>query len=71
MPQTLGLLAYRNRRGVLLDLAGWDERRDAHHIQTGKRALEAEQRDVFTATVLRPSPAAAKSAEQEEVRTDE
>ncbi|KJL45746.1 TraM recognition site of TraD and TraG [Microbacterium trichothecenolyticum] len=71
MPQTLGLLAYRNRRGVLLDLAGWDERRDAHHIQTGKRALEAEQRDVFTATVHRPSPAATKSAEQEEVRTDE
>lgn len=47
MPQTLGLLAYRNRRGVLLDLAGWDERRDARSIQTGKRDTEREQRDVF------------------------
>ncbi len=49
MPQTLGLLAYRNRRGVLLDLAGWDERRDARAIQIGKRATESEQRDVFHA----------------------
>jgi type IV secretory pathway TraG/TraD family ATPase VirD4 len=69
MPQTLGLLAYRNRRGVLLDLAGWDERRDAHHIQTGKRALEAEQRDVFTTTAsFHPDPAAtaARPADAEE-----
>lgn len=47
MPQTVGLLAYRNRRGVLLDLAGWDERRDARAIQTGKRTTESEQRVVF------------------------
>ena len=49
MPQNLGLLAYRNRRGVLLDLAGWDERRDARDIATGKRDTEREQQDVFTA----------------------
>lgn len=48
MPETLGLLAYRNRRGVLLDLAGWDERRDADDIQHGKRITEDEQRTVFT-----------------------
>ncbi|MGA1827552.1 TraM recognition domain-containing protein [Microbacterium sp.] len=51
MPPTLGLLAYRNRRGVLLDLAGWDERADARTIAVGKRDTEREQRDVFhTAT---------------------
>ncbi|MEJ1154626.1 type IV secretory system conjugative DNA transfer family protein [Microbacterium marmarense] len=49
MPQTVGLLAYRNRRGVLLDLAGWDERRDARDIQTGKRDTEREQQGVFHA----------------------
>ena len=48
MPQNLGLLAYRNRRGVLLDLAGWDARSDAHEIQTGKRATERDQQIVFT-----------------------
>ncbi|MCR2764997.1 TraM recognition domain-containing protein [Microbacterium sp. zg.B48] len=47
MPQTLGLLAYRNRRGVLLDLAGWDQRRDARTIALGKQHTEREQRDVF------------------------
>ncbi|GAA4345471.1 type IV secretory system conjugative DNA transfer family protein [Microbacterium rhizosphaerae] len=47
MPPTAGLLAYRNRRGVLLDLAGWDERSDARHIKAGKTKTEAEQRDVF------------------------
>jgi len=56
MPQTLGLLAYRNRRGVLLDLAGWDERRDARHIETGKRATEQEQRDVFEQHAAPPGP---------------
>ncbi|MCR2811303.1 MULTISPECIES: type IV secretory system conjugative DNA transfer family protein [unclassified Microbacterium] len=47
MPQTLGLLAYRNRRGVLLDLSGWDQRRDARTIALGKQHTEREQRDVF------------------------
>ena len=63
MPQTLGLLAYRNRRGVLLDLAGWDARRDAHQIQTGKRATEQEQRDVFTRTPA-PEPEAETATEE-------
>lgn len=47
LPQTLGLLAYRNRRGVLLDLAGWDQRPDATHIRAGKKTTEAEQTQVF------------------------
>ena len=65
MPQTLGLLAYRNRRGVLLDLAGWDERRDARSIAVGKRDTEREQRDVFqTATRTRePNPTEAVTEE--------
>lgn len=62
MPQMLGLLAYRNRRGVLLDLAGWDERRDARSIQTSKRATEHEQRAVFD-TAARPAPAPAPVVE--------
>ncbi|TQK17742.1 type IV secretory system conjugative DNA transfer VirD4/TraG family protein [Microbacterium sp. SLBN-154] len=54
MPQTTGLLAYRNRRGVLLDLAGWDDRRDARSIQSGKRATEQEQQGVFRDAANRP-----------------
>lgn len=53
MPETLGLLAYRNRRGVLLDLAGWDARRDAKAIRRGKNSTEAEQRSVFEAAEQR------------------
>lgn len=48
MPQNLGLLAYRNRRGVLLDLTGWDERGDVRTIRAGKAQTEAEQQAVFT-----------------------
>lgn len=47
LPEGLGLLKYRNRRGVLLDLRGWTERRDARAVSTGKRATEQEQREVF------------------------
>ncbi|WP_127817707.1 type IV secretory system conjugative DNA transfer family protein [Microbacterium sp. CPCC 204701] len=47
MPQNVGLLAYRNRRGVLLDLSGWDQRRDARDIQAGKHDTEREQQTVF------------------------
>ena len=53
IPQTLGLLAYRNRRGVLLDLAGWDERRDARSIASGKRETEREQQGVFDTVAYR------------------
>ncbi|GAA3920866.1 type IV secretory system conjugative DNA transfer family protein [Microbacterium invictum] len=66
MPPNLGLLAYRNRRSVLLDLAGWDERRDARAIQTGKRATESEQQDVFQ-SVERPAPASEPVVEPVEV----
>lgn len=69
MPQTLGLLAYRNRRGVLLDLAGWDERRDAREIQHGKRHTEQQQQAVFTAAP--PPPQDADPVKQAEAVSDE
>lgn len=47
LPQDVGLLAYRNRRGALLDLTAWDARRDARDIQAAKRTTEAEQQTVF------------------------
>jgi type IV secretion system protein VirD4 len=47
MPQDIGLLAYRNRRGVLQDLTAWDERKDARTIQAAKSGTETEQQVVF------------------------
>ncbi len=47
MPQDVGLLAYRNRRGVLLDLTAWDQRKDARAIQAAKSDTETEQQIVF------------------------
>ncbi|MGN6128355.1 MAG: type IV secretory system conjugative DNA transfer family protein [Humibacter sp.] len=47
LPQSIGLLAYRNRRGLLLDLKGWTERPDAATISSGKTATEADQQQVF------------------------
>ncbi|HEY9309505.1 MAG TPA: TraM recognition domain-containing protein [Microbacterium sp.] len=67
LPPTAGLLAYRNRRSVLLDLAGWDERRDASSIQSGKRETEREQRGVFDTAQRTPTPAAPPEAEPEAV----
>lgn len=49
MPPTTGLLAYRNRRGVLLELDGWDARADAAAIRAGKKDAEREQAATFTA----------------------
>lgn len=49
MPQTMGLLAYKNRRGMLLDLAGWTDRADANTISSGRKATEAEQLAAFRA----------------------
>lgn len=65
LPPTAGLLAYRNRRSVLLDLAGWDARRDARAIQTGKRETEQEQRVTFENARRAPAapPPAAKPVE--------
>jgi type IV secretion system protein VirD4 len=65
MPETTGLLAYRNRRGVLLDLAGWDDRRDAQAIRAGKHETEKEQQDVFrTTTRSRINPTPTEGVEQ-------
>jgi hypothetical protein len=47
MPPSVGLLAYRNRRSTLLDLTGWDERRDADDIQAAKHVMEQSQQAVF------------------------
>ena len=47
LPEDLGLMKYRNRRGVLLELQGWTERRDARAVSSGKRTTEQEQREVF------------------------
>lgn len=58
LPQDVGLLAYRNRRGVLLDLTSWDARKDASTIQAAKRNTETQQRDVFAQRYARdPEPA--------------
>ena len=46
-PHDVGLLAYRNRRGVLLDLNAWDQRKDAPAIQAAKKLTETEQQGVF------------------------
>ncbi len=70
MPQSAGLLAYRNRRGVLLDLSGWDERRDAQAIKTGKRETETEQRDVFAASRA-PRPTTVSTPDVETDEADE
>jgi type IV secretion system protein VirD4 len=57
MPETMGLLAYRNRRPVLLDLAGWTERSDARQISAGKRDTERDSRLVFAERLTPPTPA--------------
>lgn len=65
LPPTTGLLAYRNRRSVLLDLAGWDERPDAATIRHGKHATEQEQHHVFRGQ--QPTTRSAETAEREVV----
>jgi len=47
MPETVGLLAYRNRRGMLLDLRGWTDRDDAREVIAGKKLTELDQQVVF------------------------
>ncbi|MGO4535187.1 type IV secretory system conjugative DNA transfer family protein [Leifsonia sp. 2MCAF36] len=47
MPESVGLLAYRNRRGILLDLRGWTDRDDVAVIRTGKKLTELDQQAVF------------------------
>ncbi|MDX2377609.1 TraM recognition domain-containing protein [Microbacterium sp. LRZ72] len=68
MPQSVGLLAYRNRRGVLLDLSGWDERSDARAVTAGKRETEREQQttfaDDFARAATRDTTAGARDRDQ-------
>lgn len=52
LPEGLGLLAYKNKRGVLLDMPGWVSRKDADEIGRGKKLVEAMQRDVFDGGVV-------------------
>ncbi len=47
MPQQMGLLAYKNRRGIMLDLQGWTDRADAASITAGRKETEREQRATF------------------------
>ncbi|WP_345763376.1 type IV secretory system conjugative DNA transfer family protein [Diaminobutyricibacter sp. McL0608] len=47
LPETVGLLAYRTRRGILLDLRGWTDRHDARRVKSGKKATETDQQLVF------------------------
>lgn len=65
LPQDVGLLTYRNRRGVLLDLTAWDARRDAPAIQAAKRGTEAEQQDVFAQRYTRRPPISPTGDESE------
>ncbi len=55
MPETMGLLAYRNRRPVLLNLTSWTERSDAKEIQAGKRSSEADAQLVFAERLNPPA----------------
>lgn len=47
MPETMGLLLYRNRRGALLRLDSWTDRKDAAEIQRESRETAALQREMF------------------------
>ena len=49
MPNGTGLLSYRNRRPVLLELEGWTQRRDGREISDAKRDLERDQQAQFAA----------------------
>lgn len=62
MPQSMGLLAYRNRRGVLLELAGWTERSDGKRIGQHKTDTEREHHAVFEGRYRVEPPAAVPEA---------
>ncbi|QAV70037.1 hypothetical protein ESZ53_06065 [Salinibacterium sp. UTAS2018] len=64
MPQSMGLLAYRNRRGALLDLRGWTDRADSKSISTGKRTTEAEQQEQFRTQFAKAEPLALSEPEE-------
>jgi type IV secretory pathway TraG/TraD family ATPase VirD4 len=64
MPQSMGLLAYRNRRGALLDLRGWTDRADSKSVSTGKRTTEAEQQEQFRTQFAKAEPIALPEPEE-------
>lgn len=47
IPTGYGVLAYKNKRGVLLEMPGWTKRAHADEISAGKKQTEAEQADEF------------------------
>lgn len=47
MPETMGLMLYRNRRGTLLRLNSWTDRKDADQIQRERSMTAASQRETF------------------------
>lgn len=47
LPTGYGLLAYKNKRGVLLEMPGWIDRADGKEIAAGKKETEAEQAAEF------------------------
>lgn len=47
IPTGYGVLAHKNKRGVLLEMPGWTKRADADDISAGKKQTEAEQADEF------------------------
>lgn len=47
LPEGMGLLAYKNRRGVIMDMPGWIERPDADQIKAAKRMFEQMQAQEF------------------------
>ena len=49
LPEGMGLLAYRNRRGILLDMPGWIDRPDSAAIKAGMERTKALQHEGFAA----------------------
>lgn len=47
MPETMGLMLYRNRRGTLLRLNSWTDRKDGAAISRERTATAASQREAF------------------------
>lgn len=47
IPTGYGVLAYKNKRGVFLEMPGWNQRPDGKEIGAGKQETEAEQSAEF------------------------
>ncbi|MGL4339237.1 MAG: type IV secretory system conjugative DNA transfer family protein [Rhodoglobus sp.] len=57
MPDTMGLLAYHNRRGVLLDLRNWAVRSESKAAADDQKTEEAEQQRRLTEQLQRTAAA--------------